>query len=177
MVASTALLSWYPLIWGSHLLIGTRRFDLWVDNIQTLKCIHRTSIKYHLGNNTRAIINLAVFLVIVEIFMMTSSKGNIFRVTGPSRREFTGHRWIPCTKASVAELWWFLWSAPWINSWVNNCEACYLRRYRAHYDVILMFWLVQFILSSEAPDRALPFRTKTWRRLDMERLPALRVIN
>ena len=27
-------------------------------------------------------------------------------------REFTGHRWIPCTKASDAELWCFLWSAP-----------------------------------------------------------------
>ena len=26
--------------------------------------------------------------------------------------EFTGHRWIPRTKASDAELWCFLWSAP-----------------------------------------------------------------
>ena len=25
---------------------------------------------------------------------------------------FTGHRWIPRTKASDAELWWFLWPAP-----------------------------------------------------------------
>ena len=24
----------------------------------------------------------------------------------------TGHRWIPLTKASDAELWYFLWSAP-----------------------------------------------------------------
>ena len=44
--------------------------------------------------------------------MMTSSNGNIFRVTGPLCGEFTGHRWIPLTKASVAELWCFLWSAP-----------------------------------------------------------------
>ena len=44
--------------------------------------------------------------------MMTSSKGNIFRVTGPLCKEFTGHRWIPHTKASHAELWCFLWSAP-----------------------------------------------------------------
>ena len=29
--------------------------------------------------------------------MMTSSNGNIFRVTGPLCREFTGHRWIPRT--------------------------------------------------------------------------------
>ena len=43
--------------------------------------------------------------------MMTSSNGNIFRVTGPLCGEFTGPRWIPRTKASDAELWCFLWSA------------------------------------------------------------------
>ena len=35
--------------------------------------------------------------------MMTSSNGSIFRVTGPLCGEFTGHRWIPRTKASDAE--------------------------------------------------------------------------
>ena len=40
---------------------------------------------------------------------MTSSNGNIFRVTGPLCREFTGHRWIPLTKANDGELWCFLW--------------------------------------------------------------------
>ena len=45
-------------------------------------------------------------------FMMTSSNGNIFRVTGHLYGEFTGPRWIPRTKASDAELWYFLWSAP-----------------------------------------------------------------
>ena len=44
--------------------------------------------------------------------MMTSSNGNIFYVTGPLCGEFTGHRWIPLTKASDAEPWCFLWSAP-----------------------------------------------------------------
>ena len=44
--------------------------------------------------------------------MMTSSNGNIFRVTGPLRGEPTGHRWIPLTKASDAEIWRFPWSAP-----------------------------------------------------------------
>ena len=43
--------------------------------------------------------------------MMTSSNGNIFRVTGHLCGEFTGPRWIPHTKASVTELWCFLWSA------------------------------------------------------------------
>ena len=36
--------------------------------------------------------------------MMTSSNGNIFRVTGHLCGEFNGLRWIPRTKASDAEL-------------------------------------------------------------------------
>ena len=46
------------------------------------------------------------------LFMMTSSNGNIFCITGPLCGEFTSHWWIPLTKASDAELWCFLWSAP-----------------------------------------------------------------
>ena len=42
----------------------------------------------------------------------TSLNGNIFCVTGPLCWEFTGNRCIPLTKASDAELWCFLWSAP-----------------------------------------------------------------
>ena len=49
----------------------------------------------------------------------------------PFVREFT-------KKASDAELWCFLWSAPWINGWVNNFEAGDLRRHCAHYEVIVM---------------------------------------
>ena len=54
--------------------------------------------------------------------MMTSSNGSIFRVTGPLWGEFTGHWWIPLPKASDAELWCFLWSAPWINGWGTNSD-------------------------------------------------------
>ena len=39
-------------------------------------------------------------------------KWKIFRVTGHFCGEFTGPRWIPCTKANDAELWCFLWSVP-----------------------------------------------------------------
>ena len=41
-----------------------------------------------------------------------STNGNIFRVTGPLWEESTGHRRIPLTKASDAELWCFIWFAP-----------------------------------------------------------------
>ena len=59
--------------------------------------------------------------------MMTSSNGNIFRVTGPLSGEFTGHRWIPHTKASDAELWWSLdlrlnqqLDKQWIHRWLET---------------------------------------------------------
>ena len=48
----------------------------------------------------------------VNSTMMTSSNGNIFRVTGHLCGEFTGPRWIPHTKASDGELSCLLWSAP-----------------------------------------------------------------
>ena len=46
------------------------------------------------------------------IIMMPSSNGNIFHIAGTLCGEFTGHRWIPHTKATDAELWCFLWTAP-----------------------------------------------------------------
>ena len=76
-------------------------------------------------------------------YMMTSSNGNIFRVTGHLRREFTGPRWIPRTKASDAEIWYFLWSAPEWTIEINNREASDLRRHRDHYDVTIMISTVK----------------------------------
>ena len=72
--------------------------------------------------------------------MMKSSNGIIFRVLGPLRGEFTGHRRIPLTKASDAGLWCIMCSliCAWINGWVNNREAGDLTRHRAHYDVTVM---------------------------------------
>ena len=48
----------------------------------------------------------------IAALVMTSSNGNIFRVTGPLWGEFTCQRWIPHTTASDAELWCFVWFAP-----------------------------------------------------------------
>ena len=56
---------------------------------------------------------------------MTSSNGNIFRVTGP--------RWIPRTKASDAELWCFFYLR--LN---KRLSKQWSRRYLAHYDVTVM---------------------------------------
>ena len=76
--------------------------------------------------------------------MMTSSNGNIFRVTGHLCREFTGPAQRPVTRSFDV---FFDLICVWINGWVNNREAGDLKRYRAHYDVIVMYkWVVMNIL-------------------------------
>ena len=97
--------------------------------------------------------------------MVTSSNGNIFRVTGHLCWEFTAPRWIPHTKASDAELWYFF-ICVWINAWINNREAGGLRRYRAHYDVTVMW--AQFLPSSVKCLSTIPFikRTKIWSEIN-----------
>ena len=71
---------------------------------------------------------------------MTSSNGNIFRVTGPLWGELTGHRWIPLTTASYAELWCFLLISARINGWENNCGD--LKHNPAHYEANVMHCLI-----------------------------------
>ena len=67
--------------------------------------------------------------------MMTSSNGNIFRVTGHLRGEFpvnSPHKgqWRGALMFSLVYVW--------INGWVNNREAGDLRRYRTRYDATVM---------------------------------------
>ena len=70
--------------------------------------------------------------------MMTSSNGNIFRVTGHFCGEFTGPPVNSTHKGQWRGALMFSLICAWINPWVNNGEAGDLRRYRAHYDVIVM---------------------------------------
>ena len=72
--------------------------------------------------------------------MMTSSNGNIFRVTGP----LCGNSPVPVNSPHKGQ--WrgalmFSLICVWINGWVNNHEAGDLRRNRCHYDVIVMPYL------------------------------------
>ena len=71
------------------------------------------------------------------VIMMTSSNGNIFRVTGPLCGEFTGHRWIPPTMASDAELWCFLLSVP-EQTVEKTIETPMIWGAITHYGVIVM---------------------------------------
>ena len=67
-------------------------------------------------------------------YMMTSSNGNIFRVTG-HLWGIHQSRWIPRQWRGALT---FSLICTRINGWVNNGEACDLRRNRAHYDVTEM---------------------------------------
>ena len=78
------------------------------------------------------------YVLIFNVFVMTSSNGSIFRVTGPLCAEFTGDRWIPRTKGHSRGTLVFYLICAWTNGWVNNRCIGYLKRHRAHYDIIVM---------------------------------------
>ena len=79
--------------------------------------------------------------------MMTSSNGNIFRVTGHLWREFTGPSEVPAQRPMTRSFGVFF-DLRLNNDWVNNREAGDLRRYRAHYDVIVMIMWIKIRLLS-----------------------------
>ena len=67
-------------------------------------------IQYYNGSqNCRKDITRYLCPLRLQFYMMTSTNGNIFRITGPSYGEFTGDWWIPPTKPSDADLWCFFW--------------------------------------------------------------------
>ena len=70
----------------------------------------------------------------IGVHMMTSSNGNIFRVTGHLCGEFTDSPHKDQWRGALM----FTLICVWINDWVNDHEAADLRRYRTHYDVIVM---------------------------------------
>ena len=67
--------------------------------------------------------------------MMTSSKGNIFRVTGPLWGESTGHRF---PKGQWRGALMFSLICAWTNGWAINRDTGDLRRHRAHYDATVL---------------------------------------
>ena len=98
--------------------------------------------------------------------MMTSSNGNIFRVTCRLCGEFTGHRWIPHKGQWRGALMFSLICA-WIHGWVNNGEAVDLRRHRAHYDVTVMVTFTLAVNVLSVVDQAMLYkqgqlRAKLW---------------
>ena len=62
--------------------------------------------------------------------MMTSSNGNIFRVTDPLWGKSTGHRWRGALMFSL--------TCTWTNGWASNRDACDMRSHRADYAVVVL---------------------------------------
>ena len=83
------------------------------DSNAKMMCMHNLPEIYILSRYSSLFeVTYNIFIFYLFLTMMTSSNGNFFRVTGHMCGEFTEPRWIPRKKASDAELWCFLWSAP-----------------------------------------------------------------
>ena len=95
--------------------IYLRRKLLW--NCLIMKCLMFSFLKYELHfkpqliHKGKFVVQSKSNLPVIDI-MMTSSNGNIPALLSPLWGESTGDRWIPLTKASDAEFWYFLWFAP-----------------------------------------------------------------
>ena len=146
-----ALLSWVMYMYIYVYVYTCKHICMYLDmcvHVHVCTCMH---VRVYISVLVRV-----YFAAMMHAFtLMTSSNGNIFRVTGPLWGESTGHRWIPLTKASATELWYFLWSTPWINGWVYNRDAVDLRGHRAHYDVIVMIIVLSLRTSTK-------FRYSVW---------------
>ena len=88
---------------------------------------------------------LVVAKVHPPAIMMTSSNGNIFRVTGPLSGESTGHGVDSHNEGQWGGALMFSLIYTWTNGWATNRDASDLRRHRAHYDVTVMMVTIDLI--------------------------------
>ena len=65
-----------------------------------------------MGRNQDDVFSIDFDLVLVQWWHHQMEAFSALPVTGPLCGEFTGHRWIPFTKAKEAELWCFFLFAP-----------------------------------------------------------------
>ena len=133
--------------WWTHWLIHLRVALLALGAVleDMVKCYlsgtkHNKMPTVHINNCLYvSFADVALPIATKHINIMTSSNGNIFRVTGPLCGEFTGHWWIPLTKAGGTELLRSLWpvreqtvrqtSRRW---WLSLWRHCNERANRAH---------------------------------------------
>ena len=125
------VLNWFPSNTDSLIISGCIEAVVLV--VSNISIVH---IYGSLKRNASHVECLVITLNPSLWLMMTSSSGNIFRVTGLLCWEFTDHRWIPLTKASNVKLWFSI--CAWTNGCVNHRDAGDLRHQRAHYDVTVM---------------------------------------
>ena len=92
--------------WGVSYSVNSVSLSCMLANPFGLQRLRHRIENYNIYNIPIHYAHMFVLLWFPQL-MMTSSNGNIFRVTGPLCGEFTGDRWIPSTEASDAELWCF----------------------------------------------------------------------
>ena len=85
----------YGSLWFKYLYTKTAKCDKYNSKLNKY---YGSSCYYQWQNAYQLLIQLRTLSVDTNRNMMTSSNGNIFRVTGPLCGEFTGRRWIPRTK-------------------------------------------------------------------------------
>ena len=98
--------TWLLLSWGMLVDVICVQYEQMTNMLDIAIC-YKVSDLYNMVQNSVDVSTVHAKCV----HMMTSSNGDIFLVTGHLCGEFTGHRWVPRTKANDAELWCFLWSA------------------------------------------------------------------
>ena len=94
-------------------------------------------------NLFRRQLSTTVWLQIID--MMTSSNGNIFRVTGPLCGEFTDPGEFPAQRPVTRSSDVFFDVRMKKNDWVNNHEAGDLRRHHGHCEVNVMRRILLYV--------------------------------
>ena len=101
-----AFVWWLMWVWPWWVLYnGSPQWPLHII-LNMIDCLHRSKISSWIR------IHNALFLWYLIPTHDDVINWKYFRVTDHLCGEFSGHRWIPLTKASDAELWCFLWSTP-----------------------------------------------------------------
>ena len=93
--------------------------------------------------------------------MMTSSNGNILCVTAPLWGESTDHWWIPLTKTSDAEFWFFFFDVR-LNKRLNKQRSCcwFQTSMWRHYNVVPLIITILWASRHLNPPVPCPFAQK-----------------
>ena len=97
--------------------------------------------------------------------MMTSSNGNLFRVTGPFQRGINRSLVKSPHKGQWRGALMFSLICVSTNSWVNNRSASDLRRHRDYYGIIVMMTFIHYS-STFIYDAACPIKAGAWMMQD-----------
>ena len=111
----------------------------------------------------------------LQLVMMTSSKGNIFRVTDPL---WWGIHRSPVNsphKGQWCGALMFSLICAWTNDWANHRDASDLRHNRDHYDVTAMCCKMRRLLTHNSRPSAMDFSPWYWLEMKNKQFGCIRV--